>query len=425
MNRKEKVFKVENINDFKDKLLFFSKSKENVILLDSNSKKNDYEFIFSYGKISELKSFDNSLDKLDNYIKQVDDWIFGFISYDLKDEIEGFKSKNLKYFDVPNLSFFQPSTIWVFDGVELKALYFDEKELFDVWNEINKIHISCDSNKSNLNVELKGRLSKVEYIKKIKNIKKRIKMGDTYELNFCFDFFNDNTKINPENTFKKLNKLTESPMSVYYKDQYFHVISSSPERFIKRNKKTIISQPIKGTKKRGATLQEDVFLINSLKNSVKEKSENHMIVDLVRNDFSRIAKKGTVKVTELSKINTYKNIHQMVSTIEAQIENDMFFSTILKSTFPMGSMTGAPKIKTMKIIEEFEETSRGIYSGAIGYIDPDKNFDFNVVIRTIIYDDKLSKISVNVGSGITFKSVPEDEYEECLTKIDALKKSLS
>ena len=425
MNRKEKVFKVENINDFKDKLLFFSKSKENVILLDSNSKKNDYEFIFSYGKISELKSFDNSLDKLDNYIKQVDDWIFGFISYDLKGEIEGFKSKNLKYFDVPNLSFFQPSTIWVFDGVELKALYFDEKELFDVWNEINKIHIGYDSIKSNPNVELKGRLSREEYIKKIKNIKKRIKMGDTYELNFCFDFFNDNTKINPENTFKKLNKLTESPMSVYYKDHHLHVLSSSPERFIKRNKKTIISQPIKGTKKRGKNIDEDVFLINSLKNSIKEKSENHMIVDLVRNDFSRIAKKGSVKVTELSKINTYKNIHQMVSTIEAQIENDMFFSTILKSTFPMGSMTGAPKIKTMKIIDELEETSRGIYSGAIGYIDPNKNFDFNVVIRTIIYDDKLSKISVNVGSGITFKSDPKDEYEECLTKIDALKKSLS
>ena len=425
MNRKEKVFKVENINDFKDKLLFFSKSKENVILLDSNSKKNDYEFIFSYGKISELKSFDNSLDKLDNYIKQVDDWIFGFISYDLKEEIEGFNSNNLKYFDVPNLSFFQPSIIWVFDGVELKALYFDEKELFDVWNEINKIHISCDSIESNPNVELKGRLSKEEYIKKIKNIKKRIKMGDTYELNFCFDFFNDNTKINPENTFKKLNKLTESPMSVYYKDHHLHVLSSSPERFIKRNKKTIISQPIKGTKKRGKNIDEDVFLVNSLKNSIKEKSENHMIVDLVRNDFSRIAKKGSVKVTELSKINTYKNIHQMVSTIEAQIENDMFFSTILKSTFPMGSMTGAPKIKTMKIIDELEETSRGIYSGAIGYIDPNKNFDFNVVIRTIIYDDKLSKISVNVGSGITFKSDPKDEYEECLTKIDALKKSLS
>jgi para-aminobenzoate synthetase component 1 len=424
MNRKEKVFNVENINNFKDKLLFFSKSKENVILLDSNNKKNDYEFIFSYGKISELKSFDNSLDKLDNYIKQVDDWIFGFISYDLKGEIEGFSSKNLKYFDVPNLSFFQPSTIWVFDGVELKALYFDEKELFDVWNEINKIHIGYGI-KSNPNVELKGRLSREEYIKKIKNIKKRIKMGDTYELNFCFDFFNDNTKINPENTFKKLNKLTESPMSVYYKDHHLHVLSSSPERFIKRNKKTIISQPIKGTKKRGKNIDEDVFLINSLKNSIKEKSENHMIVDLVRNDFSRIAKKGSVKVTELSKINTYKNIHQMVSTIEAQIENDMFFSTILKSTFPMGSMTGAPKIKTMKIIDELEETSRGIYSGAIGYIDPNENFDFNVVIRTIIYDDKLSKISVNVGSGITFKSDPKDEYEECLTKIDALKKSLS
>ena len=295
MKRKEKVFKVVNINDFKDKLLFFSKSKENVILLDSNSKKNDYEFIFSYGKISELKSFDNSLDKLDNYIKQVDDWIFGFISYDLKDEIEDLKSNNLKYFDVPNLSFFQPSTIWISDGIKLKALYFDEKELFKDWREINKIHKIFEKNKRNLNVELKGRLSKEEYIKKIKNIKNRIKMGDTYELNFCFDFFNDNTKINPENTFKKLNKLTESPMSVYYKDKHFHILSSSPERFIKRNRKNIISQPIKGTKKRGKTIKEDLFLVNSLKNSIKEKSENHMIVDLVRNDLSRIAKKVQLK----------------------------------------------------------------------------------------------------------------------------------
>ena len=259
MDRKEKVFVVKNISHLKENLMFLSKSKENVILLDSNNKKNDYEFIFSYGKISELKSSDNSLEKLDNYINQVNDWIFGFISYDLKDEIEDLKSKNLKYFDVPNLSFFQPSTIWIFDGVILKALYFDEKELFKDWREFNKIHKIFEKNKRNLNVELKGRLSKEEYIKKIKNIKNRIKMGDTYELNFCFDFFNDNTKINPENTFKKLNKLTESPMSVYYKDKHFHILSSSPERFIKRNRKNIISQPIKGTKKEEKLLRKICF----------------------------------------------------------------------------------------------------------------------------------------------------------------------
>ena len=162
MDRKEKVFEVKNISRLKENLMFLSKSKENVILLDSNNKKNDYEFIFSYGKISELKSSDNSLEKLDNYIKQVNDWIFGFISYDLKDEIEDLNSKNLKYFDVPNLSFFQPSTIWIFDGVILRALYFGEKELLEDWNEINKIHIRLDENKNNLNVELKGRLSKEE-----------------------------------------------------------------------------------------------------------------------------------------------------------------------------------------------------------------------------------------------------------------------
>ena len=224
MNRKEKVFKIENINDFKDKLLFFSKSKENVILLDSNSKKNDYEFIFSYGKISELKSFDNSLDKLDNYIKQVDDWIFGFISYDLKDEIEGFNSKNLKYFDVPNLSFFQPSTIWVFDGVELKALYFDEKELFDVWNEINKIHISCDSIKSNPNVELEGRLSKEEYIKDVVRIKNYITNGDCYQVNYSQEF-SANYKGDPWNIYKSIRKLNPAPYSSFIRFDEKYVVS--------------------------------------------------------------------------------------------------------------------------------------------------------------------------------------------------------
>ena len=213
-------------------------------------------------------------------------------------------------------------------------------------------------------------------------------------------------------------------MSVFFKYNSLYVISSSPERFIKRNNNKITTEPIKGTIRKNRIRHEDLKNISYLKNNSKELSENHMIVDLVRNDLSKIACKGSVKVKELASLYSFKNVHQLISTVEAEIKESTKISEILKSSFPMGSMTGAPKIKSMELIDEFEKTQRGIYSGSIGYISPSKNFDFNVVIRSIIYDSDNNTLNINVGSAITFASDPENEYEECKLKAEAMINSL-
>jgi len=213
-------------------------------------------------------------------------------------------------------------------------------------------------------------------------------------------------------------------MSTFLKLDNLYLISSSPERFIKKENKKIISQPIKGTAKRGLDSHEDKEITNKLLSDPKELSENHMIVDLVRNDLSRIAEKGSVRVKKLNKLNTFKRVHQLISTIEAKIQSNIEFSKIIEGTFPMGSMTGAPKIKSMNIIDEYESVKRGLYSGSVGYIKPNKDFDFNVIIRSIIYDRSLKEINVSVGSAITFKSDPESEYDECLIKAEPMIRSL-
>jgi len=236
--------------------------------------------------------------------------------------------------------------------------------------------------------------------------------------------YSKNKTINPYKTYIKLNDYTRSPMSTFFKLNQLYLLSSSPERFIKRVNKKIISQPIKGTAKRGLDSKEDEKIKYTLLSSPKELSENHMIVDLVRNDLSRVAEKGSVKVKDLNKLNTFKRVHQLISTIEAQIDVKTKFSKIITGMFPMGSMTGAPKIESMNIIDEYESTKRGLYSGSIGYIKPNKDFDFNVVIRSIIYDKLLKEINVSVGSAITFKSDPESEFEECLLKAEPMIKSL-
>jgi para-aminobenzoate synthetase component I len=262
-------------------------------------------------------------------------------------------------------------------------------------------------------------LSRDEYIEKLEVVLKHIQRGDIYEMNFCFPF-TGNGSIDPVSAYKQLCRNSPAPFSCFYRMKHNYLICSSPERFISKTGSTIISQPIKGTIKRGSNEEEDEILKNSLRNSEKEQSENVMIVDLVRNDLSRIAKRGSVNVDELFGIYSFPAVHQMISTVSAEVRMDVTFSDILKALFPMGSMTGAPKIRAMQIINEQEEFNRGLYSGSVGYITPDGNFDLNVVIRSIIYNDELKKISIPVGSAITAVSDAGKEYEECLLKAKAL-----
>ena len=422
MKRFSKSYSLKNKDLFVKKIVNFSSDQSHFTLLNSNDGFDDYELIIAYGAESFLQSSKNSLKKIDKYIETVNDWIFGYLSYDLKNEIENLSDLNKDVFNLPNLYFYQPKVIWLIKEEKAEIYSLNEKNLNEDWDHINSIdYKDCTENSS---VDLIPRTSKEEYVRKIKNIKQRILKGDCYEMNFCFDMFIKNKTIDPYKTYIKLNDYTRSPMSTFFKLNQLYLLSSSPERFIKRINRKIISQPIKGTAKRGLDSKEDEKIKDTLLSSPKELSENHMIVDLVRNDLSRVAEKGSVKVKNLNKLNTFKRVHQLISTIEAEIAIKTKFSKIITGMFPMGSMTGAPKIESMNIIDEYESTKRGLYSGSIGYIKPNKDFDFNVVIRSIIYDKVLKEINVNVGSAITFKSDPESEFEECLLKAEPMIKSL-
>lgn len=255
-------------------------------------------------------------------------------------------------------------------------------------------------------------------------MQQHIALGDIYEANFCQEFYAENTQIEPLSTFWRLNVISEPPFACFLKINRHFLLSASPERYLQRKGNTVISQPIKGTAKRSQNPEKDEQLKTELKQNPKERSENVMIVDLVRNDLSHFATKGSVKVTELCKVYTFKQVHQLISTIEATVNENTSSVDLIRSTFPMGSMTGAPKVSAMKIIEQLEATKRGLYSGAVGYFAPNGDFDFNVVIRSILYNAERQYVSFSVGSAITAKSAAEREYDECLIKAKAMRKVL-
>ena len=253
---------------------------------------------------------------------------------------------------------------------------------------------------------------------------KHIHRGDIYEVNYCQEFYAESCEINTIDVYQKLNQISQAPFASYVKLRDQFLLCASPERFVKKQNNKIIVQPIKGTARRLNDKIEDKKLAQSLVNDPKERAENIMIVDLIRNDLSKNAVKGSVHVEELCKVYSFKQVHQLISTIVCTVDKDDNDVDIIKNLFPMGSMTGAPKISAMKIIEEEELTKRGLYSGAVGYFSPEGNFDFNVVIRSILYNASKKYASFSVGSAITSLSVIENEYEECLLKAKALKEAL-
>jgi len=282
-----------------------------------------------------------------------------------------------------------------------------------------------NSKRGRKNINIQSRINKEEYTQIISKLKQHILRGDCYEINFCMEFFAEDAAIDPLNIHEQLTAVSPNPFSCYYKCDDKFLFCASPERYLKKSGTAIISQPIKGTAGRsGDDPNEDDRGKKNLAESSKDKSENVMVVDLVRNDLSKICKEGTVHVEELFGVYTFPQVHQMISTIKGELKEDVNFSDILKATFPMGSMTGAPKKRVMELIEQYEKTKRGIFSGAVGYITPQQDFDFNVVIRSIMYNATKKYLSYQVGSGITFYSDPEKEYEECLLKAKAIEEVL-
>lgn len=428
--RTKTVHKIKRIDEFKNKLLHWGQNFEEVVWLDSNryhDRFGEYEAVLAVDAYTSLRSDHNQVfSKLKEYQAVANDWIFGYLAYDLKNDLEHLTSENYDGVEFPDLFFFQPKKLFFIKGETLEIHYLDSvaHEIDGDLKEIKQNYDGSPLSNDREKIKIKLRIHKDRYFEKLDRLMEHIHRGDIYEANFCQEFYATDARINPLEAYVMLNRMSRTPFSAYLKSGACYAMSASPERYLKKIGKTVISQPIKGTAKRSDDLLEDQELRKALANSEKERSENIMIVDLVRNDLSRTAKKGSVQVDELCKIHSFSQVHQMISTVTSNVRKNVNPVDIISTTFPMGSMTGAPKISAMKIIEELEETKRGLYSGAIGYFSPEGDFDFNVVIRTILYNADKKYVSFSVGGAITAKSNPLDEYEECLIKAKALREVL-
>lgn len=421
------IKQVETPSVFKKQLLNWAQQFREITFLDSNvlynqeAKYSSFDMVLGVDAFTAIKTdFNTAFEDLYQYQSHTKDWLFGYLSYDLKNDIEHLKSTNFDGLHFPELYFFQPKKLFLLRGNQLEIQYLNmcDDEVEDDFNEI--IHCELPMSHDSISLKIQQRISKESYLKKISKMLEYIHHGDIYEANFCMEFFSKEATINPNAIYEDLNAISEPPFAVYFKNNDNYLLSASPERYLKKMDTKVITQPIKGTAKRSFDLESDNQLKTDLASNPKERSENIMIVDLVRNDLSHTATKGSVEVEELCQIYTFKQVHQMISTVVATVANTTSPIQILKSTFPMGSMTGAPKISAMQIIEELEETKRGLYSGAVGYFTPTNDFDFNVVIRSILYNSSSKYLSFSVGSAITSESIPEKEYEECLIKAQAM-----
>ena len=420
---------IQNPCQFKEQILSWSQQFREIVFLDSNQDAFDnqmnyssYDCILAVDAFTSIRTdYHNASEDLRQYQQSTKDWLFGYLSYDLKNDIELLQSNNFDGLNFPDLFFFQPKKIVALKGNDLEIQYLNvcADEIEEDFEEINASNGNIGSIQGS-KIEIKPRISKEEYLEKVMKMLDYIHRGNIYEANFCMEFFAEKAAINPLEKFQKLNKISQAPFSVFFKNHKHFLLSASPERYLKKEGEVLISQPIKGTAKRFLDPIEDENARNQLKNDPKERAENIMITDLVRNDLSRTAQKGSVEVKELCEIYSFRQVHQMISTISSKLDRQFSAVDALKTTFPMGSMTGAPKISAMNIIEELEETKRGLYSGAVGYFTPNGDFDFNVIIRSILYNQENQYVSFSVGSAITSLSIPEMEYVECMLKAKAM-----
>ncbi|MEO6136042.1 MAG: anthranilate synthase component I family protein [Ginsengibacter sp.] len=390
---------------------------------------NEYDFDKSYECIAGMGGLqfyphqgDSPITGLSDFHERNRDWIFGHLSYDYKNHIDELHSDNYDRINFPDAFFFIPELVFIISEHEVRI---GAEEGYDTARLMKEIYAVVLSSEENEAPELSSRFSRVEYIDSVTQLQQQIARGDCYEICFCQEFFSENAEINPIDVYLKLNTISPNPFSAFYKYQDKFLMCASPERFLKNVENNIISQPIKGTARRALNdLIEDEQQRNSLSLNPKERAENTMIVDLVRNDLSKVCAKGSVEVKEFLEIYSFPQVHQMISTIGGKLKDGVKIEEIFHATFPMGSMTGAPKKRAMELIEKYERTRRGLYSGTVGYIAPNGDFDFNVVIRSILYNEKRKYLSVNAGSAITNKSNSEKEFEECMIKLEAMKKAL-
>ncbi len=386
-------------------------------LLDNNnypSDNNSFDCLLAAGFMNFVQPDNNEIFQELKRFSQLNNpsWLFGHLNYpsNSKEEI-GF----------PPAYFFIPEHVIRVNNrnVEISSQTTSPEKIFVDINAQSDT-VTCQIQTS---VTIENSITHNAYLEVMDKLQYHIKRGDCYEINFCQHFFSSNAEIDPLFIYNCLNDISPNPFSAFYKLEDKYCLSASPERFLKKSGSTLISQPIKGTIKRVSDNQsKDDEARQTLFKSAKDRIENVMIVDLVRNDLSKICKEGSVQVKELFGVYAYPQVYQMISTIEGKVDDDIHWTEMIEACYPMGSMTGAPKKRVMELIEQYEVLPRGLFSGSIGYIDPNGDFDFNVVIRSLFYNESKKYLSFNAGGGITFQSDAQKEYEESLLKVEAIKK---
>ena len=424
MTRKQKYFPVKDLSEIIPRITHWLNKHDHFSFFNGNRYNIPYKpfktfaaagavnmmIINSEDPFGDLKAFYNSQK----------DWIVGCLNYDLKNKLEKLSSNNSDRLKSDDMHFFVPETlIFIEEGGILISTTFDpvkvykEIESFLIPEPLRTVMtVQCDT-------------SKEEYMDAVRSIKRQIVQGDFYELNYCMEFFARAKTIDPADIYLNLNKISPMPFSAFMGMNGEYIMSASPERFLNKTGNNLMAQPIKGTIRRDADPARDERLKQELRYSEKEIAENMMIVDLMRNDLARSAEPGSTKVPEMFEIYSYSHVHQMISTVTARLRDDVHPVDAIRNAFPMGSMTGAPKIRVMEAIEYYEKSKRGMFSGSTGYFSPDGDFDFNVLIRSIFYSTDTGYLKFNAGSAITYDADPESEYHECILKTRSMREALN
>ena len=358
----------------------------------------------------------------------------GYLSYDLGNYIEKLPRKAKDDLNVYDLYFGLYNYVIVVDHFEEKTYIatpdIDLEEEKIIINNVERqildaekkgIDSICYEEKEVEPIKLKSNFTKREFEESVQKVKDYIRSGDIYQANLT-QRFNGETTLSSYELYRDLRRISPAPFGAYLNFDNFNILSNSPERFIKCIDKKVETRPIKGTRPRGKTKEEDLRLQEELRNSEKDRAELLMIVDLERNDIGKISKIGSVKVPELFVIEPYANVNHLVSTVVGNLKEDKDSVDVIKATFPGGSITGAPKIRSMEIIDELEPTQRNVYTGSIGYIGFNGDMDLNIAIRTIVKKEK--QVYFQVGGGMTWGSNPSEEYQETLDKAKSIMKAL-
>lgn len=430
MRRNKLSFKLAagEAGTIKNRMLEWSSLASILLFLDSNNYSDplgQYDCLLAVGsKHSLVGNNESLLPTLEQWHNSHPDWLFGHISYDYKNVLEPqLHSTNPEQKGFPHFHFFVPNTVCTINSAQdtLTIETFDDPQT--IYQQIANTPLAAATTLPLL--QFLPSMLQQEYITTIDRLRAHIAAGDCYEINYCTAGHCMAPSADPLAIFRKLNALSPAPFAAYYRYQHQYLMCASPERYLQKTGNTVHSQPIKGTARRGTTPELDLAASTQLQNDPKERAENIMIVDLVRNDLARCCANGSITVPELFGIHTYPQVHQLVSTVSGTLKPGATFADAIACSFPMGSMTGAPKHKVMQLIDQYEQVARGIYSGTVGYITPDGDMDLNVVIRSLFYNSSTHQLSYQAGGAITYDSIPEKEWEELRLKAWAMERLFS